>query len=93
MRDPDAAGGVFIHWTVSHIPPTVTHIGGGASLPPDAIAGRNSFGVAGYRGPCPPRGDKPHHYVITLTAYGGSGASGANGAPFATGQLIGTYSR
>ena len=27
--------------------------------------GRNSFGNTGYDGPCPPRGDKPHHYVVT----------------------------
>jgi hypothetical protein len=87
MRDPDAPGGVFIHWTVSRIPPAVTHIGGGASLPPDVIAGRNSFGAAGYRGPCPPRGAAPHHYVVTLSAIGRSGA------PVATGELVGTYGR
>ena len=27
--------------------------------------GRNSFGNTGYDGPCPPRGNSPHHYVIT----------------------------
>jgi phosphatidylethanolamine-binding protein (PEBP) family uncharacterized protein len=30
--------------------------------------GRNSFGRTGYDGPCPPHGDKPHHYVITAYA-------------------------
>jgi phosphatidylethanolamine-binding protein (PEBP) family uncharacterized protein len=30
--------------------------------------GRNSFGKVGYGGPCPPKGDKPHHYVITAYA-------------------------
>jgi Raf kinase inhibitor-like YbhB/YbcL family protein len=87
MRDPDAPGGTFIHWSVSHIPPSTTHIGGTASSPPDAIAARNSFGVAGYRGPCPPHGDRPHRYVITLTA------AGTGGEPVATGQLVGRYGR
>lgn len=87
MRDPDAPGGDFIHWSVTRIPATVTHIGGGASLPPDAIAGRNGFGSAGYRGPCPPQGAKPHHYVITVTAYD------AADAPVAAGKLTGTYGR
>jgi phosphatidylethanolamine-binding protein (PEBP) family uncharacterized protein len=31
-----------------------------------AAEGRNSFGKTGYSGPCPPKGDKPHHYVITV---------------------------
>ena len=87
MRDPDAPGGGFIHWRVTRIPASATHIGGGASLPPDAIAERNRFGVAAYRGPCPPHGDTPHHYVITLTA-----DSAAN-APLASGQLSGAYAR
>jgi phosphatidylethanolamine-binding protein (PEBP) family uncharacterized protein len=30
--------------------------------------GRNSFGETGYGPPCPPGGDKPHHYVITVYA-------------------------
>jgi phosphatidylethanolamine-binding protein (PEBP) family uncharacterized protein len=28
--------------------------------------GENSFGKTGYSGPCPPKGDKPHHYVVTV---------------------------
>jgi Raf kinase inhibitor-like YbhB/YbcL family protein len=87
MRDIDAPGGNFIHWRVERIPPTVTHIGGGASLPLDAVAGRNSFGSAGYRGPCPPRGDHPHHYVVTLIALN------REHDPVDTGALAGTYGR
>ena len=30
------------------------------------IDGQNSFGRVGYSGPCPPKGDKPHHYVLTV---------------------------
>ena len=28
--------------------------------------GENSFGKTGYSGPCPPKGDAPHHYVVTV---------------------------
>ena len=28
--------------------------------------GKNSFGRTGYSGPCPPEGDGPHHYVVTV---------------------------
>jgi phosphatidylethanolamine-binding protein (PEBP) family uncharacterized protein len=27
--------------------------------------GHNSFGKVGYDGPCPPKGDRAHHYVLT----------------------------
>lgn len=30
--------------------------------------GRNSRGTLSYRGPCPPAGDNPHHYALTLIA-------------------------
>jgi phosphatidylethanolamine-binding protein (PEBP) family uncharacterized protein len=50
MTDPDAPGGVFVHWTRWD----------------DKAEGKNSFGTTGYRGPCPPKGDKPHRYVITV---------------------------
>lgn len=50
MTDRDAPGGTFIHWT---------HWDAG-------VEGRNSFGHVGYSGPCPPNGDKPHRYVITV---------------------------
>jgi Raf kinase inhibitor-like YbhB/YbcL family protein len=62
IRDPDAKRGPFVHWAVAGIPPTASEI------PESAIEGRNSFGSLGYRGPCPPKGDRPHHYVITLDA-------------------------
>jgi phosphatidylethanolamine-binding protein (PEBP) family uncharacterized protein len=32
----------------------------------DGHQGKNSFGKTGYSGPCPPKGDKPHHYVVTV---------------------------
>jgi phosphatidylethanolamine-binding protein (PEBP) family uncharacterized protein len=32
----------------------------------DGNEGENSFGRTGYSGPCPPKGDKPHRYVVTV---------------------------
>jgi Raf kinase inhibitor-like YbhB/YbcL family protein len=87
IRDRDAPGGDFIHWSVDGIPATVTHIGGVASLPPDATVGHNGFGTAGYRGPCPPKGDRPHHYVVTVKAIGPSHTV------VGVGTLVGTYTR
>ena len=29
---------------------------------------RNDYGVHGYGGPCPPKGDAPHHYHFTIFA-------------------------
>jgi phosphatidylethanolamine-binding protein (PEBP) family uncharacterized protein len=34
----------------------------------DHVEGENSFGKTGYNGPCPPKGDQPHHYVVTAYA-------------------------
>ena len=32
----------------------------------DGVDGENSFGRVGYSGPCPPKGDKAHRYVLTV---------------------------
>ena len=34
----------------------------------DGNEGENSFGKDGYAGPCPPKGNQPHHYVVTAYA-------------------------
>jgi Raf kinase inhibitor-like YbhB/YbcL family protein len=85
MKDPDAPGGDFIHWQMSELSPRSSGLAAGQA-PAVGIAGTNSFGTTGYRGPCPPRGDKPHHYVITVTAIG-------NDRTLGTGTLTGTYAR
>lgn len=38
------------------------------TLPEGAIQGRNDFGYSGFGGACPPQGDKPHRYQITIWA-------------------------
>ena len=40
----------------------------GSALPPGAASAVTDFGSAGYGGPCPPEGDKPHRYLFTVYA-------------------------
>jgi Raf kinase inhibitor-like YbhB/YbcL family protein len=37
-------------------------------VPAGARQGSGSAGKAAYAGPCPPKGDAPHHYEFTLYA-------------------------
>jgi Raf kinase inhibitor-like YbhB/YbcL family protein len=70
MDDPDAPSGVFVHWLVYDIPPTVTELEEGLppkpTLPNGARQGRNGFGGMGYGGPQPPSGT--HRYFFHLYA-------------------------
>ena len=74
MFDPDAPGHGWWHWIVADLPASLRALPAGAgradggALPPGAFQGRNDFGEIGYGGPCPPAGDPPHHYVITVWA-------------------------
>jgi len=67
IRDPDASTADFVHWAVAGIAPSATGFPAGG-VGGQVIPGRNSFGSLGYRGPCPPTGGTPHHYVFTLSA-------------------------
>lgn len=88
LTDPDAPGGTFVHWT---------HWGRNTN-------GKNSFGKVGYGGPCPPKGAKPHHYVLTVYALREPLGLPAGSDPdkvvaairakaFASGSLTGLYGR
>lgn len=75
MYDPDApTGSGWWHWVVYNIPATAKGLAAGAgdpkknALPAGAAQGNTDFGAPGYGGPCPPAGDKPHHYIFTLYA-------------------------
>jgi len=74
MYDPDApTGSGWWHWVVYNLPGDATSLpqgagSGQAELPKGAMQGKTDFGAPGYGGPCPPPGDKPHRYVITVTA-------------------------
>jgi Raf kinase inhibitor-like YbhB/YbcL family protein len=74
MFDPDARGGKgWTHWAVLNIPAKENALLSGVGtpghpLPAGAVALPNSWGDSVYGGPCPPPGDKPHHYVFTIYA-------------------------
>jgi Raf kinase inhibitor-like YbhB/YbcL family protein len=75
MYDPDApTGSGWWHWVVFNIPPSTMSLPKGVGdtkkqgMPAGAIQSRTDFGSAGYGGPCPPPGDKPHPYQITVFA-------------------------
>jgi Raf kinase inhibitor-like YbhB/YbcL family protein len=95
MRDPDAPIPDFVHWAVAGIPPSARQI------PAGAIEGRNSSGTIGYHGPCPPRGARPHHYVLTLSALAapsgltkpGFSADALRAPALGIYTLVGTYQR
>ncbi len=75
IYDPDApTGSGWWHWVVFNIPVATTSLAKGAGdpaknlMPAGAIQSRTDFGSDGYGGPCPPKGDKAHHYHITVFA-------------------------
>src|ERR1700676_2633928 len=75
IYDPDApTGSGWWHWVVYNIPTKVTSLPKGAGdvkkrlMPKGAIQSRADSGAPGYGGPCPPPGDKPHRYQITVFA-------------------------
>ncbi|MEK6976914.1 MAG: YbhB/YbcL family Raf kinase inhibitor-like protein [Candidatus Hydrothermarchaeota archaeon] len=100
VDDPDAPGGVFDHWIAWSIPPGTRELGEGARV---ERQGKNGFGVAQYRGPCPPRGPA-HRYFFKVYALdtmldlpGGVTKEELEGAmeghTLAKGELMGTYRR
>jgi Raf kinase inhibitor-like YbhB/YbcL family protein len=75
LFDPDAMRGRgFWHWLMVNIPPSTTSLGrdagknDGSNLPNGAVQIKNGFQASGYSGSCPPPGDEPHRYVMTVYA-------------------------
>jgi Raf kinase inhibitor-like YbhB/YbcL family protein len=70
-EDPDAPGGLWVHWVLWGIPPATSTLPEGVkrdpTLPDGSHHGTNDFGAVGYNGPCPPRG-APHRYFWKLYA-------------------------
>ena len=94
VYDPDApTGSGFWHWAVYNIPANANGLARGAgnspaSLPAGAFGGNTDFADTGatgsngnYGGPCPPAGDKPHHYIFTLCALAVPQLEAAGGVP------------
>ena len=102
IDDPDAPKGTFRHWGVFDIPSSARSIGGGQRVGTEVA---NDKGTQGYTGPCPPHGDKPHHYHFRLFALDTDKLGVAPTAKIvdvenaarqhavAEGELIGTYQR
>ena len=98
--DPDAPGGVWVHWVLYNLPGTAAALPEGT---PAAEHGRNDFKRIGYGGPCPPPG-KPHRYFFKLYALDSrlalrAGATkpdverAMQGHVLGTAQLMGVYGR
>jgi Raf kinase inhibitor-like YbhB/YbcL family protein len=103
LEDPDAPGGTFVHWVVRRLRPSERALPEGR-VAPGALQGRQSFGPKGYGGPCPPKGDPPHHYVFALYALRrrlgldddappGQAVSAIRASAIARGTLRATYGR
>lgn len=105
--DPDAPGGVWVHWVLYNIPPKETGLAEGIpegnELPNGAMHGLNDFGRPGYGGPAPPSG-KVHRYrfrvyaldavmVLKPRARRAQLDAAMEGHILAKGELIGTYRR
>lgn len=105
VYDPDApTGSGWWHWVVYNIPANVNKLERG-KVPAGVAQGNTDFGAPGYGGPCPPPGDKPHHYIFKVFALNTdkldvpAGATAAyvgfnlNAHKLATAQLTALYSR
>jgi Raf kinase inhibitor-like YbhB/YbcL family protein len=98
IRDVDAPSGNFVHWVVAGIPPGTDSVTAGHA--PRGVEGVNSAGSVGYTPPCPPHGEPPHRYLITILALArhtnlrsGFDPSQLAGTGLASGTLTGTYAR
>ncbi len=70
VYDPDAPHGIFYHWLIYNIRPSLNGLPAG--VPNEIVThygkqGINSFGRIGYGGPCPPNGEV-HHYIFLILA-------------------------
>jgi Raf kinase inhibitor-like YbhB/YbcL family protein len=101
VDDPDAPSGVFTHWIAWALDPAAGGLDEGEPAPNE---GRNGFGAAGYRGPCPPPGHGRHRYVFRLFALDAepelrAGAAkdeleqAIEGHVLTMAELVGTYER
>jgi Raf kinase inhibitor-like YbhB/YbcL family protein len=69
--DPDApTGSGWWHWLSFNIPAHVSQLATGASghMPAGVVESRTDYGVPGFGGACPPKGDKAHRYQFTIFA-------------------------
>lgn len=75
IYDEDApTGSGWWHWIIFDINRNVSALNSNAGksdanlAPEKSVQSITDFGIKGYGGPCPPVGDKPHKYIITIYA-------------------------
>ena len=73
MYDPDApTGSGWWHWLIVNIPTSAHSLEQGVSgtkkLPLRVVEIINDYGLKGFGGACPPKGDKVHQYIFTVYA-------------------------
>lgn len=101
VDDPDAPGGMWVHWVVWNIDPKTGKIEENA-VPKGAVQGMNDFRKRDYGGPCPPSGT--HRYFFKLYALDGQLNLSPNskkgdlenamkGHTLAHSQVVGLYKR
>jgi len=101
VDDPDAVGGLYVHWIVAGISSGSGSTGDGQT-PAGGSVLPNSKGQSAYAGPCPPAGTGTHHYRFILYQLpdnyqlpgGLAGVQAAQtiaGAATAQAQLTGTF--
>ena len=99
--DPDAPGGIWVHWVIWNIFPDVKEIKENI-VPTGAIVGVNDFRQNRYGGPCPPSGTHRYFFKVYAldTTFGISPNStkadlekAMKGHILGQGELIGLYKR
>jgi Raf kinase inhibitor-like YbhB/YbcL family protein len=104
VEDPDAPNGTFRHWGLYDIPANTHELAAGAAQNGGLKQTKNDFGSDGYGPPCPPRGDRPHHYHFRLLALDAGQLAGSpanvkdlleatEGHVVGKAELIGLYGR
>lgn len=104
--DPDAPGGMWVHWVMWNILPGANDLAENVpphpELPDGSRQGITDFRRPGYGGPCPPSGTHRYYFKIyalgtMLDLPGNAGKAGLlkamRGHILAEGQLMGKYSR
>lgn len=99
VHDPDAptGGSGWWHWQMINIPKEVTHLDADAGnsnhqlAPKGSLQIRNDYGVQGFGGACPPKGDKPHRYRFTVYALSSKLVLPENPSAALTGYMVNSY--
>ena len=100
-EDPDAPRGLFTHWVLYDLDPSITGLAEGSAA--GGKEGTNDFNTRGYGGPCPPA-NGPHRYffrvfALDLASLGRAGlrrreaVKAMHGHVLAEGHLMGLYRR